>query len=100
MGAGSAGRVELTDLFGYLARQEQNEVLVEAGPTLAGAVVAAGLADELVIYLAPHLMGDAGRGLFRLPGLERMTDRIGLDIRDLRMVGPDLRITAAPVAPT
>ncbi|MDH3525991.1 MAG: riboflavin biosynthesis protein RibD, partial [Gammaproteobacteria bacterium] len=48
----------------------------------------------LVIYLAPHLMGDAARGLFALPGLERMQDRIDLDIRDIRAVGKDWRITA------
>lgn len=94
-----AGRVDLESLFRWLAGQEQNEALVEAGPTLAGAVVQAGLADELVIYLAPHLMGDAGRGLFTLPGMERMADRVGLRFADVRMVGPDLRVTAVPVLP-
>lgn len=94
--AGRGGRVDLASLLRYLAGREINEVLVEAGPTLAGAFLEAGLADELVLYLAPHLMGDAARGLFRLPGLERMRDRIELRIRDLRMVGPDLRITAVP----
>ncbi len=95
--AGRGGRVDLASLLRDLARREINEVLVEAGPTLAGAFLEAGLVDELVLYLAPHIMGDAARGLFRLPGLERMRDRIELTIRDLRMVGPDLRITAVPV---
>ncbi|MCB2261439.1 MAG: bifunctional diaminohydroxyphosphoribosylaminopyrimidine deaminase/5-amino-6-(5-phosphoribosylamino)uracil reductase RibD [Candidatus Thiosymbion ectosymbiont of Robbea hypermnestra] len=95
--AGRAGRVDLESLLRYLARREINEVQVEAGPTLSGALLRAGLVDELVLYLAPHLMGDAARGLFRLPGLTRMRDRIGLDIRDLRLVGPDLRITAIPL---
>jgi diaminohydroxyphosphoribosylaminopyrimidine deaminase/5-amino-6-(5-phosphoribosylamino)uracil reductase len=95
----SRGRVDLACLFRYLARQEINEVLVEAGPTLAGAVLQAGLVDELVIYLAPHLMGDGARGLFRLPGLENMRDRIGLTLEEVRMVGPDLRITARPGTP-
>jgi len=94
--AGRGGRVDLASLLRYLARREINEVLVEAGPTLAGAFLEEGLVDELVLYLAPCLMGDAARGLFRLPGLERMRDRIELTIRDLRMVGPDLRITAVP----
>jgi len=93
---GRRGRVDLASLLRDLARREINEVLVEAGPTLAGAFLEAGLVDEIVFYLAPHLMGDAARGLFRLPGLERMQDRIALRIRDLRMVGPDLRITAVP----
>jgi len=88
------GRVDLEDLLRHLARREVNEVLVEAGPTLTGALLQADLVDELALYLAPHLMGDAGRGMFRLPGLERMCDRVSLEILDLRMVGPDLRILA------
>ncbi len=67
---------------------------VEAGPTLSGTLLQAGLVDELVIYMAPHLMGDAARGLFSLPGLERMTDRIQLEIADIRAIGQDWRITA------
>jgi diaminohydroxyphosphoribosylaminopyrimidine deaminase/5-amino-6-(5-phosphoribosylamino)uracil reductase len=92
----SAGRIDLESLLRYLAREELNEVLVEAGPTLAGALLQAGLVDELILYLAPHLMGDAGRGLFRLPGLDRMDQRVALQVQDLRMVGPDLRVTAVP----
>jgi diaminohydroxyphosphoribosylaminopyrimidine deaminase/5-amino-6-(5-phosphoribosylamino)uracil reductase len=94
--AGSAGRVELESLFRYLGREDLNEILLEAGPTLAGAALQAGLVDELILYLAPHLMGDQGKGLFHLPGLARMADRIPLQIRDLRRVGPDIRVTADP----
>ncbi len=90
-------QVDLLSLFEYLARQEINEVLLESGPTLAGAALSAGLIDELILYLAPHLMGDGARGLFHLPGLEAMQDRIALDIQDVRRVGPDIRITARPV---
>jgi diaminohydroxyphosphoribosylaminopyrimidine deaminase/5-amino-6-(5-phosphoribosylamino)uracil reductase len=79
-----------------LAQEGINDLLLECGPTLAGAFMAAGLVDELVLYLAPHLMGDAGRGLFTLPGLDRMQDRIGLEWLDVRPVGKDLRVTAAP----
>ena len=92
----SRDRVDLGSLLRYLARQEINEVLIEAGPTLAGAVLQKGLVDEIVLYLAPHLMGEDARGLFRLPGLERMQDRVALDIVDVRMVGRDLRISAVP----
>ncbi len=88
------GRVDLESLLRHLAEQEVNEVLIEAGPTLAGAAVAAGLVDELVLYLAPHLMGDAARGLFHLPGLERMAERIPLTLTDVRAVGQDWRLTA------
>ena len=93
------GGVDLAFLLRYLARQEINEVLIEAGATLAGAALQAGLVDEWVLYLAPHLMGDAGRGLCHLPGLELMRDRLPLVIRDVRMVGPDLRVTAMPPGP-
>ena len=93
------GGVDLAFLLRYLARQEMNEVLIEAGATLAGAALQAGLVDEWVLYLAPHLMGDAGRGLCHLPGLELMRDRLPLVIRDVRMVGPDLRVTAMPPGP-
>jgi diaminohydroxyphosphoribosylaminopyrimidine deaminase/5-amino-6-(5-phosphoribosylamino)uracil reductase len=95
--AAADGRVDLPELIRYLGSREQNEVLIEAGPTLAGAAVAAGIVDEIVLYLAPHLMGDGARGLFRLPGLTRMADRIALTIQDLRQVGPDLRVTVRPV---
>jgi diaminohydroxyphosphoribosylaminopyrimidine deaminase/5-amino-6-(5-phosphoribosylamino)uracil reductase len=93
---GDLAQVDLDALLNELGRREINEVLLEAGPTLAGAAASAGLIDEILIYLAPHLMGDAGRGLFSLPGLDRMRDRIPLAIADVRAVGRDLRITARP----
>jgi len=88
------GGLDLETLLRYLARLEMNEVLIEAGATLAGSALQAGLVDELVLYLAPHLMGDAGRGLFHLPGIARMRDRLSLQIQDVRLVGPDLRVRA------
>jgi len=91
---GDDGQVDLNALLRHLAAMEVNEVLVEAGPTLAGAFVSAGLVDELIIYLAPHLMGDAGRGLFCLPGIGHMGERIPLTITDVRAVGRDWRVTA------
>lgn len=89
------GRVNLALLMQTLAvDHEINEVLVEAGPTLNGALLNAGLIDEVIIYMAPHLMGDAARGLFHLPELHQMSQRIALDIQDIRAVGCDWRITA------
>jgi diaminohydroxyphosphoribosylaminopyrimidine deaminase/5-amino-6-(5-phosphoribosylamino)uracil reductase len=88
------GDLSLPAVLDELGRRQINEVLIEAGPTLAGAAVAAGLVDELVIYMAPHIMGDAARGLLHLPGLEQMADRIPLSISDIRAVGSDWRITA------
>jgi diaminohydroxyphosphoribosylaminopyrimidine deaminase/5-amino-6-(5-phosphoribosylamino)uracil reductase len=89
-----AGRLELAAVLRQLGGLELNEVHVEAGATLCGALLQAGLVDELVIYMAPHLLGDAARGLFVLPGLERMAQRIKLSVRDIRAVGDDWRITA------
>lgn len=80
-------------VLGELAERGMNEVLLECGPTLAGAFMSAGLVDELVLYLAPHLMGDTARGLFHLPGLEKMQDRIALQWQDIRKVGETLRVT-------
>ncbi len=95
--AGGPGRLDPGAVLQHLDERETNEVLLECGPTLAGAFVRAGLVDELILYLAPHLMGDAARGLFRLPGLDRMQDRIALEWLDVRQVGSELRITARPV---
>lgn len=94
-------RIDLHALMDFLAREEANEVLLEAGPTLNGAMLQAGLIDELVIYVAPVLMGSEARGLFDLPGLERMSQRVGLNVKDIRAVGEDWRITATiqPSAP-
>jgi len=87
-------RINLKLLLEQLAAREVNEILVEAGATLCGELLRAGLIDELVLYLAPHLLGSGARGLFNIPGLEDMADRIALDIQDVRAVGKDWRITA------
>ena len=88
------GRLDLVAVLQHLGTLEMNEVHLEAGATLCGALLQAGLVDELVVYMAPHLMGDAARGLFALPGLERMQQRIELSINDIRAVGDDWRISA------
>ncbi len=88
--------LDLHQVMSYLASQEINEVLLESGAVLAGAMMAEGLIDELVIYLAPHLMGNSARGLFNLPAIELMSQRLPLKITDLRQVGEDIRITAVP----
>jgi diaminohydroxyphosphoribosylaminopyrimidine deaminase / 5-amino-6-(5-phosphoribosylamino)uracil reductase len=81
----------------WLAQRETNEVHVEAGAGLCGALLQLKLVDEIVVYMAPHIMGANARGLFDLPGLDRMQDRIDLEISDLRQVGKDIRITARPL---
>ncbi|MEN8205767.1 MAG: bifunctional diaminohydroxyphosphoribosylaminopyrimidine deaminase/5-amino-6-(5-phosphoribosylamino)uracil reductase RibD [Pseudomonadota bacterium] len=88
------GRLDLPAVLQYLGTLEMNEVHLEAGATLCGALLQARLIDELVIYMAPHLMGNAARGLFALPGLDAMEQRVPLSISDIRAVGEDWRITA------
>jgi diaminohydroxyphosphoribosylaminopyrimidine deaminase/5-amino-6-(5-phosphoribosylamino)uracil reductase len=95
--ASSNGGVDLSALMDCLVAREINEVLVEAGATLCGALLQAELLDELVIYMAPLLMGDEARGLLSLPGLQKMADRTELKVDDIRAVGRDWRIQARPV---
>lgn len=94
------GEGDLPALLQDVGAAGVNEVFVECGPRLAGALLAAGCVDELLIYLAPSLLGADARPLAAIPGLARLDDRIALRWTDLRQVGPDLRITAAPAAPT
>ena len=85
--------LDLEAVLRALAEKEINEVLLECGPTLAGGFLQQQLIDELIVYVAPHLMGDAARGLLHLPGLEKMQDRINFDWSDVRRVGDELRLT-------
>jgi diaminohydroxyphosphoribosylaminopyrimidine deaminase/5-amino-6-(5-phosphoribosylamino)uracil reductase len=84
----------LSTVLNDLAKRGINEVLVEAGKTLNGALLQAGLVDELVLYLAPQLLGDAARGLADLGELTQLEQRVALAWQDVRHVGNDLRITA------
>lgn len=93
MGADERG-LDLEAVLHELAAREINEVHVEAGARLSGALIAAGLADELLLYVAPSLLGDGGRGLFALPSLERLSERVELEVREMRQVGRDWRVLA------
>lgn len=86
---------DLHGLLQELAQRGCNEVLVEAGATLAGKFLQAKLVDELIIYMAPKLMGNTARPLFSLP-LDTMDQAQDLAITDVRAVGDDWRITAIP----
>jgi diaminohydroxyphosphoribosylaminopyrimidine deaminase / 5-amino-6-(5-phosphoribosylamino)uracil reductase len=91
---GSDGKVDLVALMRELALRELNEVLVESGNRLNGALLQAGVVDELIVYLAPHLLGDTARGMFDLGTLSALDQQRALTISDVRRVGPDLRIVA------
>jgi diaminohydroxyphosphoribosylaminopyrimidine deaminase/5-amino-6-(5-phosphoribosylamino)uracil reductase len=86
------GRVDLAALMQILTQQECNEVLVEAGPALNGGLLQAGLIDELIVYLAPHLLGDTARGMFSIPAISGMQARQELKLTDLRQVGGNIRM--------
>lgn len=92
----SGDRIHLPAAFARLAALEMNEILVEAGPALAGALVAAGLVDEYVLYLAPKLLGATARGAFALPPLPALAAAPDLQITEVMAVGPDLRLVARP----
>jgi diaminohydroxyphosphoribosylaminopyrimidine deaminase/5-amino-6-(5-phosphoribosylamino)uracil reductase len=91
---GADGRVDLAALMRELGARALNEVQVEAGPILNGALLRDGLADEVLLYLAPSLLGDRARGMFDLPELRSLSQRHALDMRDVRRIGADLRILA------
>ena len=79
----------------FLAREKEiNEVLLEAGSSLSGEMIQAGFIDELILYLAPTLLGQDAKALFQLPLLEDMSDRLSLNFSDIRTIGKDIRIRA------
>ncbi|MCL4133748.1 UNVERIFIED_CONTAM: hypothetical protein GTU68_060116 [Idotea baltica] len=91
-------QLALSDVIQKIAQEHNvNHLWVEAGATLAASMISEDLVDELIIYLAPKLMGADGRSIVNLIGLEAMSQTINLDISDIRMVGKDIRITATIV---
>lgn len=84
--------LDLRALMTILAAREINELHVECGARLAGSLLQAGLIDELVLYIAPKLMGNAALGLLRLSGIETMQDCIEVEIKEVRAVGRDWRL--------
>lgn len=90
-------RLDLVSMLMLLGKKQINSVWVEAGAQFAGALLQAGVVDELIVYLAPKLLGDAGRGLCQLPGLETLTAAPAFTFSDIRQVGPDIRLTLTPL---
>lgn len=86
------GRLDLNEVMSFLAKQQVNQVLVEAGATLNGALLDLNLVDDWRVYMAPCILGSEGRGLFNLPGMQTMTDKKQLKIINIRQIGPDFKI--------
>jgi diaminohydroxyphosphoribosylaminopyrimidine deaminase/5-amino-6-(5-phosphoribosylamino)uracil reductase len=94
----SAGGIDLAAALALLAERQVNELLAECGPGLAGALLAAKLVDELVLYLAPTLLGTGARRLADLPPPASMADRLQFSIVDRQDVGGDLVLRLRPRA--
>ncbi|MCE7913833.1 MAG: bifunctional diaminohydroxyphosphoribosylaminopyrimidine deaminase/5-amino-6-(5-phosphoribosylamino)uracil reductase RibD [Nitrosomonas sp. PRO4] len=90
----SEGKVDLKEMMTLLAESGMNEILVEAGCTLNGALVESGLIDEIIFYFASHLIGNDAKGMLKLPELADLQQKKELAIQDLRMMGKDIRIIA------
>ncbi|MGC8343438.1 bifunctional diaminohydroxyphosphoribosylaminopyrimidine deaminase/5-amino-6-(5-phosphoribosylamino)uracil reductase RibD [Pantoea ananatis] len=89
-------QLDLVALMIVLGQRQINSVWVEAGATLAGALIQAGLVDELIVYVAPKLLGNDARGLCQLAGLTQLADAPVFAFRDIRQVGDDVRLTLTP----
>jgi diaminohydroxyphosphoribosylaminopyrimidine deaminase/5-amino-6-(5-phosphoribosylamino)uracil reductase len=92
------GKVELFKLTEELARRELNEIHVEGGTRLNGSLLQAGVVDELLVYLAPRVIGDSGRGMLSLPELTELSQATALEIREVERVGADMRVIARIIA--
>ncbi len=92
--AGNEEHCDLRAVLARLAELEINDVWVEAGAGLNGALLREGLIDELVVYVAPRLVGDSARGMFGVPALTSLADAWNLRFDDVRKIGDDLRIIA------
>lgn len=95
---GEDGRLDLVEAMGQLADDGINEVLVETGAVLAGAFLEAGLVDEIVLYMAPKLLGSEARPLFNL-ALESMSEAVELNLLNVSKVGQDIKLTYQPIYP-
>ena len=89
------GKVDLVKMMEMLGLRGLNGIMVETGAKLNGSLLAAGVVDEIVAYVAPSILGEASRGLFALPAFTDLEERTRLKITDTRQIGADLRITAA-----
>lgn len=89
----ASGKLDLGDVLTQLGNQGINNVLLEAGPRLIGAMIKSNLIDEFIIYMAPILMGSDANSMLNLV-IKNMTDKIKLNIVDVKMLGDDIKITA------
>jgi diaminohydroxyphosphoribosylaminopyrimidine deaminase/5-amino-6-(5-phosphoribosylamino)uracil reductase len=89
----AAGKVDLPRVIAELGKRNLNEVHIEAGSKLNASLLREGCVDELLVYLAPSLLGD-GRNMFDLPALDDLSGKIALRFHEIKQIGEDLRILA------
>lgn len=94
------GKVCLKQLLRHLAERGINEVMVEAGQTLNGALLTLNLIDEFLFYYAPTLLGSDARGMLAIPALESMQNRTELSLIEVRQFAQDIRVRAKPISKT
>ncbi|WP_340622223.1 bifunctional diaminohydroxyphosphoribosylaminopyrimidine deaminase/5-amino-6-(5-phosphoribosylamino)uracil reductase RibD [Xenorhabdus siamensis] len=88
--------VDLVLLMMQLGKRQINSVWAECGPMLAGALLSLGLVDELILYIAPKVLGNSARGLFAIPELQKLSDAPEFTLLDVQQVGPDVRLRLRP----
>ncbi|WP_446470561.1 bifunctional diaminohydroxyphosphoribosylaminopyrimidine deaminase/5-amino-6-(5-phosphoribosylamino)uracil reductase RibD [Xenorhabdus stockiae] len=89
--------VDLVLLMMQLGKRQVNSVWAECGPTLAGALLSLGLVDELILYIAPKVLGNSARGLFAIPELQKLSDAPEFTLIDVQQIGPDVRLRLKPL---
>lgn len=87
------GKVDLFAMMQMLGAKRLNHIMVETGAKLNASLLSSGVVDEIVFYVAPSVLGDSARGLFALPELTSLSEKISLKFLDVRQVGPDLKVT-------
>ncbi|MCK5828847.1 MAG: bifunctional diaminohydroxyphosphoribosylaminopyrimidine deaminase/5-amino-6-(5-phosphoribosylamino)uracil reductase RibD [Methylococcales bacterium] len=85
-------QLDLDATMAFLGKKQINTVLIEAGAILNGALLNQKLVDEWIVYMAPCILGDQGRGLFHLPGMQKMIDKKQLNMISVRQVGADIKL--------
>ena len=95
LGADAEGRVDIVAWVQYLGEQAFNDIMVEAGPTLSGALLEGGWVDRLIIYQAPKLLGDEARAMVAM-NFSALADAPEFEINEVTRLGKDLRIMATP----
>lgn len=90
-----SGKIDLTAMAEMLAQKKLNSIMVETGAKLNASLIAANIVDEIIFYVAPSILGDNAKGLFALPALTNLRDKINLKFTDVRQIGADIKITAS-----